>query len=150
MDYDQIKLRLAPCGLHCGKCYAFSDGEIKQYSQKLALFLGEFDVYAQRFVGLLNEPIFEKYPEFKQVLKYFTKAECDGCRKENCKLLKSCKVKSCSEIKGVDFCFKCDEFPCNKTGFDDHLHDRSVAINRRMKDVGVEVYYNEIKDKSRY
>ncbi|MCG8697583.1 MAG: DUF3795 domain-containing protein [Bacteroidales bacterium] len=150
MNYEFIKTRLAPCGLHCGKCFAFKDGEIGELSKKLNNELGNFDVYAQRFVELINEPKFEKYPQFKEVLDLFSLPQCGGCRVEKCKLFKNCKVRGCAEKMKVDFCFDCIEFPCNNTGFDEHLHNRSVAINERMKEIGVEAYYMEIKKKPRY
>ena len=150
MDYHQIKSRLAPCGLHCGKCFAFKSGDIGLLSFRLKKQLGDFNVYAQRFVDLLDEPVFLKFPDFREMLNYFSSPSCKGCREEKCKLFKACKVRTCSEEKKVDFCFECNEFPCEKTGFDEHLHKRSVAINNRMKEVGVERYYFEIKDKSRY
>jgi hypothetical protein len=150
MDYDQIKNRLAPCGLHCEKCFSFSDGDIANYSIRLKASLGLFDVYAHRFIELIDEPIFKKYPDFKEMLQYFSLPKCEGCRKEKCKLFKGCNVRACSEKKKVDFCFECTEFPCENTGFDKHLYARSVEINKRMRSIGVEEYYKEIKDKSRY
>jgi len=150
MDYKLIKERLGPCGLHCGKCFAFKEGDIAKSSGDLKNDLGEFSIYAKRFVDLLDKPVFEKYPDFKEMLDYFSTAECSGCRNEKCKLFKDCRVRMCSEKKGVDFCFQCSEFPCNNTGFDDHLNERSVNINLRIKEIGVEKYYEEIKDKPRY
>ena len=150
MDHDLIKNKLAPCGLHCGKCFAFIEGDIKNHSNKLKEFLGDFDIYAKRFVDLIDEPVFNKYHDFKELLDYFASVECAGCRKEKCKIFKDCKVRDCHEKKGVDFCFQCSDFPCNETGFDQHLHKRSVVINMRMKEIGVEKYYDEIKDKPRY
>jgi hypothetical protein len=150
MDYTFIKNRVSPCGLHCGKCYAFVGGDIKNVSIRLKELLGDFDIYAKRFVDLLGEPVFEKYPDFKAMLDYFASVECAGCRNEKCKIFKDCKVRECHEKKEVDFCFQCSEFPCTDTGFDQHLHKRSVEINLKMKEIGVENYYNEIKDKTRY
>ncbi|MCK5022265.1 MAG: DUF3795 domain-containing protein [Candidatus Pacebacteria bacterium] len=150
MDYEQIKQRLAPCGLYCGKCFAFIDGDIAKNSKKLKESIGNFDVYAERFVDLIDEPIFKKYSDFKDLLQYFSNGNCGGCRKEKCKIFKDCKVRECYEKKAVDFCFQCSEFPCNNTGFDKHLQDRSVEINILMKEIGVEEYYNTIKDKPRY
>ena len=150
MKEEFIKSRLAPCGLHCGKCFAFCDGDISQLSKELGRYLGDFDIYAERFIDLLDEPVFSKYPEFKEMLNCFSTGKCKGCRKEKCVLFKSCKVRACSERKGVDFCFQCAEFPCKNTGFDEHLYIRSVKINERIKEIGVEAYYNEIKDKPRY
>lgn len=149
-QYEYIKQRVAPCGLHCGKCFAFKDGDICNYSNKLRQSLGNFDVYAERFVKLLDEPDFSKYPNFKEFLTLLSAGSCNGCRKEQCKLFKSCNVRGCSEVKNVDFCFQCEEFPCNRTGFDEHLYKRYININNRMKEIGVQLYYEEIKDLSRY
>ena len=150
MEYEFIKSRLAPCGLHCGKCFAFKDGDITKTSKQLKSLLGNFDVYAERFVDLLGNPVFNKYSDFKELLVYFSEGECSGCRNEKCKLFKNCKVRECAEKKGVDFCFQCSDFPCGNTGFDHHLNERSVKINQRMAEIGVEQYYIEIKDKPRY
>ena len=150
MDYEFIKSRLAPCGLHCGKCFAFNEGSISLLSEELISSFGKFEVYAERFVTMIDEPLFLKYPEFKEMLGFFAKGKCKGCRKEKCVIFKNCKVRECSENKAVDFCFECSDFPCENTGFDEHLHKRWNDINIKMKVGGVEAYYNEIKDKPRY
>jgi len=150
MEYKQIINRIAPCGLHCGKCFAFIDGDIRKHSIGLKEALGNFDIYAQRFVELLDEPAFKKYPEFKVLLSYFASVKCNGCRNESCKIFKGCMVRDCHVKKEVDFCFQCSEFPCLNTGFDQHLQKRFVDINTRMKEIGVKIYYEEIKDKPRY
>jgi len=150
MKYDRIKKRTAPCGLHCGKCFAFREGDIGKHAKSLKKLLGNFEVYAERFVNLLDEPVFKSYSEFNNMLKYLASPQCSGCREERCKLFKDCKVRGCAEKKGFDFCFECPDFPCEDTGFDTHLHKRSVMINKRMEKIGVENYYNEIKDEPRY
>lgn len=148
MDY--IKQHLAPCGLNCGKCFAYSEGDIKKSSRDLHINLGNFELYAQRFVELLDQPVFKNYPAFKELLTYFTTVECGGCRKEKCKLFKNCNVRECHVKKNVDFCFQCSEFPCNNTGFDGNLYKRSMAINLQMKEMGVGKYYEKVKDQPRY
>ena len=60
-----IKKHIAPCGLHCGGCFAFNGGNIQKHSTELIKSLGNFDVYAQRFVTMLDEPVFENYQSFK-------------------------------------------------------------------------------------
>ena len=149
--YSQIiKQRLAPCGLHCGKCFAFVDGEVQEHSKKLKSALGNFAGYAERFVEILDEPLFMKYPSFEEFLNLLTISNCKGCREEKCKLFKNCGVRPCSEEKGVDFCFQCSEFPCDNTNFDHNLYSRYVGINKYMKKIGVEDFYKEIKDLQRY
>lgn len=150
MDYNDLKNSLAPCGLNCSKCYAYVDGDIKNLSSRLKESLGNFDIYAERFTELIDGAIFKKYPDFKELLAYFASGDCRGCRNEQCKIFKDCKVRDCFEKKGVDFCFQCSDFPCDHTGFDLHLQNRFIQINNRMKEVGVENYYFETKDKPRY
>jgi hypothetical protein len=148
--YELAKQRLGPCGVHCGKCFAFAGGDICTLSSQLVDSLGNFEVYARRFAELMGEPVFLKYPDFREFLGYLAAAECGGCREEKCKLFKGCKVRSCSEGKKVDFCFQCGKFPCGNTGFDEHLYKRHVEINNRMREIGVEAYYEEVKDRPRY
>jgi len=147
---DLIKSRIAPCGLHCGKCFAFTEGDISRLSKELKYSFGNFDEYAKRFVNILDEPLFLKFPDFKEMLVFFSTGTCKGCRKEKCVVLKTCKVRECSERKKVDFCFECSDFPCADTGFDEHLKNRWKAINTKMEKEGIESYYNKIKDKPRY
>lgn len=150
MLYQNILNLLGPCGINCQKCFAFKEGSIRQHSENLRDNLGNFDVYAKRFTEMLDAPVFSKYPDFKEMLDYFASANCLGCRKQECHLFKSCNVRRCHKEKSVDFCFQCAEFPCNHSGFDNHLEQRWIAINRRMQEIGVESYYDEIKDKARY
>lgn len=150
MNYNNVLNNLGPCGLNCSKCFAFENGTIKQLSTKLKENLGNFDVYAERFVELLDQAVFKKYSDFKEMLDHFANVECKGCRKDECKLFLSCKVKQYSKDHFVDFCFQCEEFPCKKHGFDEHLEKRWINIQYKMKEIGVEGYYNEIKDLPRY
>lgn len=150
MTNKNILDTLGPCGLNCKKCFAHVDGEIREYSLKLKEALGNFEPYAKRFKTLLNNPIFEKYPDFKIMLDYFASENCKGCRKENCKLFTTCGVRNCHQEKGVDFCFQCEDFPCEKTNFDADLHKRWIQLNNEIREKGIEIYYTETNEKSRY
>ena len=147
MQYHEIVNILAPCGLSCEKCFAFTRGEIASHSKHLQRLLGNFDVYAQRFSAFL--PAFNDYPSFKKMLSYLAEPDCRGCRQGTCKY-PDCGVVDCYQAKGVDFCFQCAEFPCDKTNFDPHLEVRWRRMNMRMRDIGVEAYYEETKDACRY
>ena len=52
--------------------------------------------------------------------------------------------------KGVDFCFQCDEFPCEKTNLDSGLKYRWIQMNNQMKEIGIESYFQETADLPRY
>ena len=147
MEYSVILELLAPCGLNCGKCQAYSAGEIKHHAAELKRLLGSFDRYAERFSSF--QPVFKNYPAFRELLSQFSEANCKGCRQGDCKY-PNCGVAACSKQKGVDFCFQCSEFPCEKTNFDPNLHERWITMNRRMKEIGVEAYFEKTKDEPRY
>jgi hypothetical protein len=144
---EEILKTLAPCGLNCRKCIANNDGEIKNVSVRLQELLGSFDRYAERFSDFL--PVFKNYPAFKELLAYFIKADCGGCRAGACKY-PNCGVRDCYKQKAVDFCFQCDEFPCEKSNFDPDLKHRWIQMNNRMKDIGVESYFQESRNLPRY
>ncbi|MCP4023082.1 MAG: DUF3795 domain-containing protein [Desulfobacteraceae bacterium] len=147
---QQILEAIAPCGLSCKKCFAHIDGDIRKFSRQLNKKLGNFDIYARRFETMVGDPIFKKYPDFKEMLDYFASDNCRGCRHEQCKLLKTCGVRACHQEKNLDYCYECEDFPCQKTGFDDHLFKRWVKMNQRIREVGIETYYEETKDTPRY
>ena len=150
MSLEQIKTSIAPCGLDCGKCFARVEGDIRHYSLKLKEKLGNFEQYAERYETLLEAPIFKKYPDFKSMLDYFASENCKGCRNEQCKLLKNCGVRGCHQENQVDFCYQCDEFPCDRTNFDERLHKVWILINEKIKNIGIEAYYEEVKLRPRY
>jgi hypothetical protein len=150
MIIEPIKDAIAPCGLSCEKCFAHVNGDIRRTSLQLQESLGNFAAYAQRFETLLDEPIFKKYPDFILMLDYFASENCKGCRNEQCKLFKNCGIRSCHQAKQLDFCYQCDEFPCNRTHFDEQLYKRWVLINEKIKKIGIEAYYEKTRTRPRY
>jgi hypothetical protein len=145
-----LKDKFGPCGILCEKCFAFNDGPIRFHAEMLRNNLGEFDNYAKRFVTLLDNPVFAKYADFKKFLDTLASNNCLGCRKQECHLFRGCKVKDCYKNKNVDYCFQCNEFPCERTGFDDNLKQRWLKINFRIREIGLENYYSEVRVKPRY
>ncbi len=147
MDEKEILNELAPCGLSCRKCFAFKQGEIGKHAMALKGSLGNFGIYAKRFSSFL--PQFKDYSEFKKLLDYLSDPDCEGCRKGTCKW-PDCGVQACFREKGVNFCFECDEFPCDKTNFDEHLKKRWIQMQERLKEIGVTAYYEGTRDQPRY
>ncbi len=122
MDY---KMLTAPCGIDCFNCalYAASTNE------KLRATI------AERMGIPLNS------------------AQCGGCRNEKgaiaaLGLKEPCKVFKCITAKNLDFCYECQEFPC------DNLHPYAAQATERphntkvfnlclMKKMGVEKWAQE-------
>lgn len=147
---DALNDKFGPCGLLCEKCFAFDNGPIKVHAEKLKESLGAFDKYAERFTTMLDEPVFSKYPQFKEFLDLLCSSGCKGCRKQECHQFKGCRIKLCYKEKEVEYCFQCNDFPCDHTGFDENLKMRWIKINNKIRNMGLENYYAEIKDKPRY
>ena len=145
-----LKYKFGPCGLLCEKCFAYENGPIQTHALQLKQQLGNFDNYAKRFVHLLHEPTFDKYTDFKEFLDLLASGNCKGCRKQECHLFEACKVKDCYKDKKVDFCFQCNDFPCDKPGFDENLQQRWIKLNMEIREIGLEKYYERIKNKPRY
>ncbi len=148
MKYEEILDILAPCGSNCRKCIFNSNGEIQMHGRKLIELLGSFDNYAKRFSKFL--PVFHNYQQFKELLELIVHAECNGCRNQTCSIYPNCGVIDCYKTKGIDFCFECDEFPCEKTNFDPDLRRRWIQMNSRLKEIGIEAYCNESMEIPRY
>ena len=150
MLYEQILSAMAPCGFSCETCFARVGGDIQRRSLELRQKLGAFAPYAKRFEKMLEAPVFNKYPDFEAMLDHFASENCNGCRSEQCRLFKECGIRPCHQEKGVDFCFQCEEFPCAKTNFDESLHQVWVLINEKIRQTGIEKYYEKTRSRPRY
>jgi len=146
-DYQAVLKELAPCGLDCSRCARYANGEIKKLSTELTKRLEGFEKVAAKLGDIV--PAFANYRQFSDVLAFFTQADCSGCRYGEAPF-PLCAAKTCFKEKGVDFCFQCGEYPCERNRFHPELHNHWRHSNDRMKEIGVEAYYREQKKKSRY
>lgn len=148
MDYEEVVQHLAPCGLDCGRCADYQNGEIKLLTQHVTKLLGNYDRLAQMKVEV--KPVFNNYSHFKEILYSFAHASCSGCRGDNvqCPLI-TCSARTCVREKAIDFCFECDEYPCEKQ-FSGRLRELWKKMNDRMKEIGVIEYYHEQLRSPRY
>lgn len=146
--YDIVREHIAPCGLNCKKCIAHTDGEIKRHSAALADALGpNFGSYARRFAAA--NPVFEGYEAFRSLLDHFANGSCASCRSGECPFF-PCRVRECVQERGVDFCFQCDLFPCDRSGMSGRLLDKWRDNNESMKELGAVEYYLKVRDLPRY
>lgn len=150
MEYQDFISQLTPCGLDCIRCADYQNGEIKQLSSKLVELLGNYSRVAQ--MKAASKPEFEHYDQFLAILRSLAEASCCGCRlEETIKLVScpiDCPIKECSD-KGVDYCFQCADYPCEKlmsSGFGEWTRQR----NDRIKEIGITAYCDERFKKHRY
>ncbi len=63
---------------------------------------------------------------------------CSGCKCKD----EDCSIKKCSSTKKLNYCFECNEFPCNEGIF---CNVRLRAFNRVAKEEGVEKFAEYLK-----
>lgn len=132
--------KLSVCGLDCSRCVDYENSEIKNLSSKLSELLNGYERIAN--LKSVNNPIFNEYPKFVKFLSRFTQGACGGCRSNNLKCPIDCHAKTCYRNNGIEFCFECGEYPCDKQ-FEGKTRERWIYRNNRMKEIGVENYYRE-------
>lgn len=147
MNKEDLHKKVAPCGLVCHTCAAAERGVIQQHAREMLKFLESFDMYAEMLSA--HEVRLKKYTDFREVLQLFGEASCKGCRDGVCKF-PGCEISPCTKEKAVDFCFECESFPCDKADFEPLLKVKWLKANQRMKEIGVEAFFHEAKEKSHY
>ncbi|MFH1914044.1 MAG: C-GCAxxG-C-C family (seleno)protein [Pseudomonadota bacterium] len=143
-----VRSRLAPCGLLCSTCLAFDGGPIQQSASALKAALGDnFAPYAERFAAM--NPAFGNYAAFSELLDFLASGSCAGCREAGC-LFKACAVPGCARERGVDYCFQCADFPCDRHGMPAPLAERWQANNEAMRHLGPAPWFFTRHPKPRY
>lgn len=61
-----------------------------------------------------------------------------------------CPVWPCIREKGYDFRFECEAFPCEEVDFEPGFRGKWLSANERMREIGVDAYFEEFKDRSHY
>jgi len=147
VTYQKVVNRLAPCGIDCERCVRYDKGTVKRLATELGAALEGFERMAARSVDRV--PALKDYDRFAEILGFFRGSDCPGCREQGCPL-PICAARDCYREKGVDFCFQCDEYPCERNQYPQIMVERWRAVNDRMREVGPEQYYRESLEKPRY
>ena len=147
ISYRTAVERLAPCGIDCERCVMYAEGRIRRLATGLAEALQGFDKMAARITDRF--PQLAGYGDFQEILALLGSASCAGCRQGG-STLPFCAARTCHAEQGVDFCFQCRDYPCERNDYPANLVERWRSCNDRMREVGVERYYRESREKPRY
>lgn len=145
--YAEVVSRLAPCGLDCERCVMCATGRVKTLATELADALRGFESMASRVADRL--PSLREYSHFAEILGFFARVDCQGCRSGGPQL-PFCAARTCYREQGVDFCFQCGEYPCERNAYPEAMAKRWLSMNDRMREVGVEEFYKESLARPRY
>ena len=151
----QILDYVAPCSLLCYTCPAYKDGVISHNAEQLCnYFVGYYDFMIDNIPPEYKH-VPEEFNEFHKKLQKYTRPKCDGCRNNpapGCSI-KGCIIPDCIREHRVSFCGECGEFPCNKVNiemYNQKLIDRWLRGNNRIKEAGIERFFNEERGISHY
>lgn len=149
---------VAPCSLLCYTCPALKDGAISECAVKLCkYFEGYYDFndanMPEKFRWWLDE-----FEAFHKKLEKYSKSKCPGCRNNppsGSGCIEGCIVPNCVRVQGVNCCAECSEFPCGKAKnffatINNIIGQDWEKGNKRIKEVGIEKYFNEKKNISHY
>ena len=121
---------IAACGLVCNECGIYKATSDPEVAEGVAKWFRE------------NQGVEMKAAD----------VNCEGCRGNREKHWSAdCWIlKCCVDDHGLENCSQCEEFPCEKTNFDPDLKQRWIQMNTRMKEIGIEAYFEESNKLSRY
>jgi hypothetical protein len=140
--------RIAPCGIDCGRCAFFSAGPVKRASRELSENLRGFEHLAQAMSEAV--PALGKYADFAAVLEFLTQGRCDGCRAGGQAGFPGCRAKTCVQEQDAAFCHECARFPCEDNRYPPSLKQRWLENNLRIREKGLEAFFQEQLEKPRY
>lgn len=161
MEKEKLLNYIAPCSLLCNTCISLKDGPYSEGARNVYKYSdgwGEF--WSVRLSEEKRQEWHKEWKWFQDTLQYLGGASCPGCRnnppsnKEGWGCLEGCVIPACAKERRVDFCAECDEFPCQKAK-DFFASKKSDLIdwengNRRIKEIGLNAYFEEKKDVSHY
>lgn len=112
-EFDQLKKLATYCGSFCGECGILKGRIYAMVAQdfKEIIEAADYSDWLPKFVKLDFD-----FEEFLKGVEYFSK-EDSGCYcQEPCKEGGGapCKIRPCAKEKGIEICYECEEFPCEK------------------------------------
>jgi hypothetical protein len=137
---DELKL-VSYCGVYCGACAPCSGRWRKAAKELLNLMKAYPPMPWEGKVPF-------KYEEFKKGLNWLYKKRwvCPGCRAGGGRPY--CEIRRCVQGKKINFCYECNDFPCQKL-FDIQVeHPDNIENIKKMMKIGVKNWLLEQKRKT--
>ena len=122
------------CGVYGGTCARWCEYTV---FRDIATIFAEW-VDAQGYQHWMPGWVKEfDYTEFRKALDFFSKKDswlvCWKCCKGG-DGRPDCEIRKCCENHGLDVCFDCDEFPCDKVKEDTKMIERAKEYKKLGKD----------------
>ncbi len=122
------------CGLYCGNC-AIYNGTIGDTADQLKRLLESHGLGKETMAHI---PGTDWYEGFDRGLTWCRESvHCGGCRSE-ARFNPMCELQKCVvQEKGLDFCFQCDQFPCDILAKFEQEFFPCIETLRKINETGV-------------
>ncbi|NHI83061.1 MAG: DUF3795 domain-containing protein [Candidatus Thorarchaeota archaeon] len=135
------------CGQRlCTQC-DYHKGTIVDAAKRLLEFVEKY-----QSLGLIVKTSTDyDYEQFTKLTQWLASQDkpCKGCRQGGgWSWWPDCPVRDCCLSKGLDFCFQCDEFPCNKLleGPLIERRKRIIRVNEQIKSLGMDEWLKRLHE----
>jgi len=125
--YDGL---VGPCGLYCGICTMY-----RAYHDKNLSLWQETPKNFRKQIGL-------EEVDFKDVA-------CGGCRSSILfKYCAECSLRDCASEKGVEWCYECEDFPCQMlSDWQSRWRMPTIENLREIQKLGLENWLEQMEKK---
>lgn len=152
---EKILNSIAPCSMFCSTCTGCKYGKISYHAKELLRLLNGHEEFLDKNLKEKYRYKLDEFKIFSKKLKKYAYPKCPGCRdkRANGCSIKGCIIPDCIKDHNVHFCGECPEFPCNKINekiYKKTTIEKWLNGNLKIKEYGVEKYYEENKDISHY
>jgi hypothetical protein len=131
MDKNEI---VAYCGIYCGLCGA--NARIPQTARQLRDYL-EHGAYEDRERGNESFSVFWVYLQ-----ELANNSEIKTCRRDACGPNVG-GIKKCARRRDIEFCFDCDDYPCDKVQMLAKSSPTLIHDGERVKSIGLDQWIEE-------
>jgi hypothetical protein len=122
------------CGLYCGYCGRWRENAV---IARLATELAEL-VDSHGYQHWMPDAVKEfDYGEFRRALGFFSKKDSwlichKGCKRGDGR--PDCEVRDCCRERGLDLCFECKEFPCERVKGNERMVEGAKEYRKMGKE----------------
>lgn len=149
MNVTELKKLIGYCGIYCGGCGMYNGRIIAMVARDFKELMESYSYpdWVPKFGG-----IDFNFEEFQKGLDYFTR-ENSGCYsqvpcKEGCGM-PECEIKECAKRKGVEYCFECNDFPCEHfSQFGEEWRLAMIEEHERFKKLGMDGWVKRLIQKA--
>ena len=126
------------------------DNKKSEDKKSLCAICGLFCGACTLYIGTREDP--ERIKDISKRLKTETEEwECDGCRTDRlCYYCRNvCYMKPCATEKGIDFCYECEEYPCDEIRKFQEERPHRIELweaQERIKKVGYSKWFDEMME----